>query len=113
MDVVKHILSYDRRFVIKKGKIILIKKLDKIKYASAIEALLKKPIIKKTIHNFSSNYGYEIYSVALSGNLEIAYEFNTRKTVRQIKFYFVNINHLLNYLNDDSCTFKKKSFRIR
>jgi hypothetical protein len=47
MDVVKYILAYDKRFVIRRGKIILVNKLDMNKYKTAVLnlLLLKRPKI--------------------------------------------------------------------
>jgi len=53
MDIVKHILSYDSRFVLRNGKIIQINKLDMNKYkALNLLLLIRKPkIICKFCHN--------------------------------------------------------------
>jgi hypothetical protein len=40
MDVVKYILPYDKRFVIRRGKIILVNKLDMNKYKTAVLNIL-------------------------------------------------------------------------
>lgn len=43
MDIVKHVLSYCKNVVIRNGDIIFINKLDKNKFASATDCLIKKP----------------------------------------------------------------------
>ena len=45
LDIVNQILLYDRRYVMKDGKITLVKKLDPNKYETIINLLLQKPPI--------------------------------------------------------------------
>jgi hypothetical protein len=82
-DIIKYILPYDRRFIIKNGKIIVINKLNKNKYKKAILSilLLKKPTIYsvKVIHErtiewnvfcvefFSNYYGIQ-YDIGYMGD---------------------------------------------
>jgi hypothetical protein len=88
-DIIKYILPYDRRFIIKNGKIIVINKLNKYRKANLSILLLKKPTIYsvKVIHErtiewnafcvefFSNDYGIQ-YDIGYMGDKDrINYSF--------------------------------------
>jgi len=75
MDVVKHILTYDRRFVLRYGKIAVIRKLDLNKYKIAILnlLLLKKPKIKQSRSCSAGTRGWDVYYVIFSNKHGIRY----------------------------------------
>jgi len=45
-EIVKHILSYDKRYIIRNGNIIIINPIDIIKYQNIIRLLESKPKIQ-------------------------------------------------------------------
>ena len=67
LDIVNYILSYDNRFVIRKGKIILIGKINKNLY----NFLDNKPLIYSSF-NVNQNMHY-FRSILLFDNYEIEY----------------------------------------
>jgi hypothetical protein len=79
MDIVKHILPYDMRFVIRKGEIVVINKLDENKYKPIIDLLKNKPKIKVTRHqpafrDIPPNRWWCSCIVKFSNNLAMSYE---------------------------------------
>jgi hypothetical protein len=46
IDIVQHILCYDKRYIIRNGNIIIIKPLDKKKYRVVIHLLKNKPKLR-------------------------------------------------------------------
>lgn len=75
MDVVKYILPYDKRFVIRRGKIILVNKLDMNKYKTAVLniLLLKKPKIEHSTTCSSGTGNWDVYAVEFSNGCGIRY----------------------------------------
>jgi hypothetical protein len=75
MDIVKHILPYDRRFVLRNGEIIQINKLDMNKYKTAALNLLliKKPKIKHSTTCCRGTGYWDTYSVKFSNHCGICY----------------------------------------
>ena len=55
-DVIKYILPFDKRFILRNGEIFAINKLDQKKYGSIINQLTKK---NKIIVSYSSHYQYD------------------------------------------------------
>ena len=74
MDIVKYILPYDSRFVLRNGEIIQINKLDMNKYKTAALNLLlfKKPKIRYSTTCYSEGHG-DTYSVEFSNHYGIGY----------------------------------------
>ena len=64
LEIVRHILSYDRRFTVKK--------LDRTKYSKAIEVLLAKPRII-VVSNVNGSSTYFRSFVRFNGIYEIEY----------------------------------------
>jgi hypothetical protein len=64
LEIIRHILSYDRRFTVKK--------LDKTKYSKAIEVLLAKPRII-VVSNVNGSSTYFRSFVRFNGLYEIEY----------------------------------------
>jgi hypothetical protein len=59
LDLIKKILLYDNRFVLRKGNLIMINKLDKEKYANAFYFLKYKPrIIQNNYNIYFNSYVY-------------------------------------------------------
>ena len=75
MDIVKHILPYDRRFIMRNGEIIQINKLDMNKYKTAALNLLliKKPRIKYSTTCATGKGEWDAYSVKFSNHCGICY----------------------------------------
>jgi len=90
IDVVIHILSYCKDVVIRNRNIIFIGKLDKNKYARAINLLLKK---KLPIQYIFDNFNSSITSVYLDKNIEISYMIHMIPRHTHLVFYNYNINN--------------------
>jgi hypothetical protein len=75
MDVVKYILPYDKRFVIRRGKIIIVNKLDMNKYKTAVLniLLLKKPKIEHSTTCSAGTGNWDVYAVEFSNRCGIRY----------------------------------------
>jgi len=78
-DVIHKILEYDRRILIKNGKIIFISEQFQAKYKNIINLLVKRPTIEKKIHRwhkiFEGFYKVEIGTIQLSERIKIEYVF--------------------------------------
>jgi hypothetical protein len=75
MDIIKHILPYDKRFVLRNGEIISINKLDMNKYKHAILnlLLLRKPQVY-SIKTMSAGTGeWDVHCVEFSNRFGIHY----------------------------------------
>jgi len=64
MDIVKLILLFDKRFILRKGQIIVINKLEKVKYSNVFEFFLKtsniiRPILGWVLYLHNDYYYYE------------------------------------------------------
>jgi len=69
-DIVNQILLYDRRFIMRNGKITLVKKLDPNKYKTIINLLLQKPPISEVeLWSFGGGF-WKSCSVKFSKNPE-------------------------------------------
>jgi len=80
ITVINHILTYDRRFVPRKGgRILLINKLSNIKYADVIRLLLNKPQIKTCS---LIDFVIEVVGVKLTQNIGISYVITTNDAAR-------------------------------
>ena len=74
MDVVKCILAYDRRFVIRNGEIVTIDKLNRSKYTNIFDLLLSKATIEISFVNREWTLPWEFISnVQLTKNIQISY----------------------------------------
>jgi hypothetical protein len=75
LDLVKHILTYDQRFILRNGKIITIGKLNKVAYKDAIKKIKSRPIILTSSNvNGSTNYFRSFVRFSdTAKNLEIEY----------------------------------------
>jgi hypothetical protein len=75
MDIVKYILPYDSRFVLRNGEIIQINKLDMNKYKTAALNLLlmKKPKIEYSTTCSRGTDHWHTYSVEFSNHYGIRY----------------------------------------
>jgi hypothetical protein len=59
LDIIKTILLYDNRFILRKGNLIMINKIDKEKYTDAYYFLKYKPrIIQNTYSIYFTSYVY-------------------------------------------------------
>jgi hypothetical protein len=75
MDVVMKILSYDRRYVIRNGKIIEIKKLDQERYEEIVDLLLAKPQMRFSCIDRDWMKAWEFMSTVKLGKCyEISYD---------------------------------------
>jgi hypothetical protein len=75
IDIIKHILPYDKRFVLRNGEIISINKLDMNKYKHAILnlLLLRKPQVY-SIKTMSAGTGeWDVHCVEFSNRFGIHY----------------------------------------
>ena len=93
MDIVKCILPYDRRFIIRNGNIILIDKLDPNKYSNIIKLLLNKPPIEKHIVcQMNDEIVWTYYYVAFSNNKSIHYDINYSCQLNEIYYSYCFYN---------------------
>jgi hypothetical protein len=67
LDLIKKILLYDNRFILRKGNLIMINKLDKEKYANIIYLLKYKSQIRE------DSYSIYFTSYVYIGNYKIQY----------------------------------------
>jgi len=101
LDIVKNILTYDNRFVIRHGHILLINKLDKVRYADAIRHISEKSKIKR----IQISPAFEIMYVDFDSNrTTIAYELHSCGH-GPIKFCFLN-------KTDPNYTMKREYYEI-
>ena len=70
-DIVKNILLYDKRYIIRNGKIININKLNNKLYENTYNLLLKKPLIK--IYSNVNNSNTFFWSYVTFDKYEIEY----------------------------------------
>jgi len=93
MDIVKSILLYDRRFIIRNANIILIDKLDTNKYANIIQLLLNKlPIEKHIVYEMSDTLLWVYYYVTFSNNKSIHYDINYVGQLNEIHYSYCFYN---------------------
>ena len=93
MDILKCILPYDRRFIIRNGNIILIDKLDQNKYSNIIELLLNKSKIEKHIvYKMNDALIWIYYYVAFSNNKSIHYDINYSCQLNEIYYSYCFYN---------------------
>jgi hypothetical protein len=93
MDIVKTIVLYDNRFVIRNGEIILINKLDTNKYKTAILnlLLLKKPqiySIRTMSTSFCEKAEWEAFCVEFSNRYGIHYNIGYMGNKNFIRYTF-------------------------
>jgi len=89
IELVHHILTYDRKYMLKDGKIVCFNKLCKEKYGKIMELLLTKP---KIYSNYKSPYNFNdniLWAWAyLSENIRVSYSYNTTGSSEVILFRF-------------------------
>jgi hypothetical protein len=85
VEIIHHILQYDRRFIICNGKIVkVIDKLDKMKYCHVCELLKKRP----KIYQYETCQVYRVGQVNLSSAFSISYSYN--KASQHLIYEFVD-----------------------
>jgi hypothetical protein len=93
IEIVKCILPYDRRFIIRNGNIILIDKLNFNKYSNIIQLLLNKPPIEKHIvHKMNDTLVWAYYYVTFSNNKIIHYDINYVCQLNEIYYSYCFYN---------------------
>jgi hypothetical protein len=98
LDIIKSILLYDNRFILRKGNLIMINKLDKEKYANIIYLLQYKPKIRQDKYSiyFTSYVYLRNYKIQYSNDNvhtteqynHITYQFQKCIPVIQIHSFF-------------------------
>ena len=86
MEIVKYVLQYDRRCVIRNGELIIIHRLDVNKYRNIIYLLNIKPKIE---HCFALAVGiqkWDTYRVRFSNDLGIRYNISYMGVVDTIHY---------------------------
>jgi hypothetical protein len=93
IEIVKCILPYDRRFIIRDSNIILIDKLDANKYSNIIQLLLNKPKIEKHIvYEMYNGLVWIYYYVKFSNNKSIHYDINYVCQLNEIYYSYCFYN---------------------
>jgi len=93
IDIIKCILPYDRRFIIRNNNIILIDKLNTNKYSNIIQLLLNKPPIEKYIvYEMNVRLVWAYYYATFSNNKSIHYDINHLCQLNEIYYSYCLYN---------------------
>jgi len=88
LEIVKYILLYDNRFVIREGNIIIINKLNVNKYSNIIYLLSIKPKVQHYITQFIGRSGWITYCITFRNNVGIHYNIKDVGATNKILYTF-------------------------